>query len=79
MIRLGVITLLLITSIVVGCVSGCSDACETLVEETCARHGEDSLTCMSRSRELESRSSAHTRLCERALMLMRSLPESEQE
>jgi len=73
--KLGLTAILLLTSIA----GGCTDACETLVEETCARHGEESLTCITRSRELDSRSSAHARICERALMLMRSLPESEQE
>ncbi len=75
MIKLVVATLLLLTSGAVGC----TDACQTLADKACARHGETSLICVSRSRELEQRSAGQTRICERALMLMRSLPESELE
>lgn len=75
MIRLGVLTLLLLTS----ASAGCTDACRTLADEACSRHGEASLICVSRTRELEQRSMGQTRICERALMLMRSLPESDQE
>ncbi len=75
MIRLGLVAILLLTSVT----GGCSDACEMLAEETCASHGDDSVACLTRIRELDSHSAAHTRICERALMLMRSLPESEQE
>jgi hypothetical protein len=70
--RLVVATLILLASLC----GACSDACETLVAETCARHGEDSSTCVARTQELESRSAAQDRLCERALMMVRSLSEN---
>jgi hypothetical protein len=73
MIKLGLIAILLLISVA----GGCTDACETLVEETCARHGDDSAICLTRTHELDSHSNGHTKVCERALMLMRSLPESE--
>lgn len=71
--RLVVIISLLLA---LNCVA-CSNACETLVDQTCATHGEESLTCISRAQELESPSPSQERLCERALMLVRSIPESE--
>lgn len=55
---------------------GCSDSCGTLVDTACEKHGEDSVTCIARARELEETSVRRERLCERALMLYRSLPEN---
>jgi len=57
---------------------GCGDSCATLVDAACEKHGEDSVTCIARARELEETSAGRERLCERALMLYRSMPESGQ-
>lgn len=56
---------------------GCGNECALLTEHACARHGEDSVVCISRGNELESASTAKEKLCKRALLLYTSLPESE--
>jgi len=68
--------LLLLLLFLIG--GGCGSSCDTLVEEACEKHGEDSITCVSRLKELEDLSRKEKKLCERALIMYRSLPEGEQ-
>jgi hypothetical protein len=67
----------LLFSLLVSVVMGCGDPCEVLVEEACQKHGGDSVTCLSRSRELEDSSKQREEICARAVILYRSLPVSE--
>lgn len=55
--------------------AGCESSCGQLVSESCAKNGEESLTCITRGNELAEASGGRDRLCERCLMLYRSLPE----
>ncbi|MBM4355075.1 MAG: hypothetical protein FJ109_15040 [Deltaproteobacteria bacterium] len=57
--------------------SGCGDACVTLAEESCARHGEDSAVCIARSNPAAESAPDRQAACRRALMLYRSFDGSE--
>lgn len=67
-----------ITAVLLCCLEvGCGNGCESLVNEACERHGDDSITCVSRTQELDELGRKDQRLCDRALILYRSLAESE--
>lgn len=55
------------------CVVCCEDACRGLAEETCRVHGDDSLICVTKEMQSGSVTSEKERLCERSLILYRSL------
>ena len=70
-------TMVFLVLLVGGLVIGCGNDCHTLTKESCAQAGGDSVTCSTRTAELEELGQAKERLCGRALVLYRSLPEND--
>lgn len=60
-----------------GLTAGCTDRCAVLADLACEKHGDDSIVCQTRSDEAESASAARERLCARAVVLYKTLPEHE--
>lgn len=52
---------------------GCQDRCETLTDETCALHGDESAICLARRAASAENGPERQDVCRRALMLYRSV------
>ncbi|MBL8784487.1 MAG: hypothetical protein JNJ59_06280 [Deltaproteobacteria bacterium] len=53
--------------------TACSDECDTLIEETCARVGEDKDSCKRLRQKVQNPSPEDKRLCGQALKLTQRL------
>jgi len=55
---------------------GCHNSCQELAQEACQRQGEQTQQCKTQQDYSSNAGARSTRLCERALMLLRSLEQN---